>query len=84
MFNPNKAGMGEWATYLNYRSPKFKVHQTRGHATLAIKYGAHSTYENGVTTYTIARDAKLYKREGAEWVEVNFKRVYHHTNEEII
>lgn len=74
-FDPNKeTAKGLWATYIPYRSPKFKIHTNKGHATSAIK--CQSYYSNG--QYRIQADSKLYQRsnKNEEWQEVPIRYNY--------
>lgn len=75
-FDPNKeTAKGLWATYIPNRSPAFKVHTNRGHATSAIKCKAH--WGEGCIEL-LSDEIKLYRRTSAaeQWQEVELRRAY--------
>lgn len=79
-FDPNKMRPSqksnwtyEWATYIPNRSPQFKIHGTKGHATAACK--DKSIY--GDLHYHIPSDIKLYKKDSdGFWLEIKIVRKY--------
>lgn len=88
MFDPNKKTEQVFATFAPGRSPRFKVHHLRRHAIAALKNqawrdvgewfpGKGYDYE----IFTIPDEVMLYERENNKWVEVEFKRVYHKSDE---
>lgn len=70
---PNNPKAYIWATFIPSRRPQFKVHETKGQATAAIKY--QSIYDDD-GMYRIPEDIILYQQQDAEWVEVPFKKNY--------
>lgn len=61
-----------WATKINSRSPKFKIHYTKTHALSAIRNASIS--DNG--RLSVPDDIILYTLKNNQWTEVAFERSY--------
>ncbi len=79
-FDPNNPGKDttrrgknwnyDWATYVPNRTPKFKVHPSKGHATSAVKDKAHLVDIGETWGYRVPDDVKLYQKVDGLWVDV--------------
>jgi hypothetical protein len=83
MFDPNK-DVDLWGTYVESRSPKFKVHIGRGPAINAIKTAAKRVGRWPNDSHQIPDNVSLYKIELGTWVEVELIRHYKDAKDKII
>lgn len=72
MFDINKESTQIWATYIEGRSPKFKVYNNRRFATSAIKES--SLYQDDYKIIPVT--SKLYKLVDNKWQEIDYRRTY--------
>lgn len=75
----------QWATYIPNRSPQFKVHGMRGHATAACK--AKAVYRGDKDCWEeIPHDVVLYtKGDDGKWVVVTIlRKLKRHTKSIIV
>lgn len=62
-----------WATKINSRSPKFKIHYNKTHALSAIRNASIREDEGRLS---VPDDVILYTLKNNEWTEVAFERLY--------